>query len=202
MARTILLLSCITFLTLALTGAGRASPMIGPCAPGATYDPACDADHDGDVDIFDIQLAAGHWGHAGPWSSGSWDLTGNAATAPGTHFVGTTDNQPLELKVNSQRALRLEPHATSPNLLGGHSSNSVTPGVYGATISGGGAAAGPNAVGGTHGTVSGGYANSAGGPYATVGGGYVNLAPGAWTTIGGGSAIRPMKTHVRTIGSR
>ncbi len=25
-------------------------------APGATYAPACDADYDGDVDIFDIQL--------------------------------------------------------------------------------------------------------------------------------------------------
>lgn len=64
-------------------------------------------------------------GHAGPWSSSSWDLTGNAGTTPGANFLGTTDNQPLELKVNSQRALRLEPHATSPNVVGGHSSNTV-----------------------------------------------------------------------------
>ena len=183
-----------------LSGLTPARVLAGPCAPGGAYDPACDVDHDGDVDIFDIQLAAGHWGQAGPWSSGSWDLTGNAATAPGTHFVGTTDNQPLELKVNNQRALRLEPHTTSPNLVGGHSSNSITPGVYGATISGGGATAGPNAVGGTHGTVSGGYANSAGGPYATVGGGYVNLAPVAWTTIGGGSINTASGTYATVSG--
>lgn len=174
-------------------------PTADPCAAGALYDPACDVDHDGDVDIFDIQLAAGHWGQAGPWSSGSWDLTGNAGTTPGTHFLGTSDSQALELKVNNQRALRLEPQAISPNLVGGHSSNTVTPGVYGATIGGGGSAAGPNTVGGTHGTVGGGYANGAGGPYATIGGGYVNSAPLAWTTVGGG-AINTASGLYATVG--
>jgi hypothetical protein len=33
------------------------------------YDPACDVDHDGDVDIFDIQLTAGHWNRSGAWTS-------------------------------------------------------------------------------------------------------------------------------------
>ena len=33
-----------------------AAPLVGPCAAGAAYDPACDVDHDGDVDIYDIQL--------------------------------------------------------------------------------------------------------------------------------------------------
>ncbi len=167
--------------------ASPAGTLAGPCLPGAVYDPTCDVNHDGAIDVLDIQLAAGHWGHAGPWSSSSWDLTGNAGTTPGTNFLGTTDSQPLELKVNSQRALRLEPHATSPNVVGGHSSNTVTPGIYGATIGGGGSAAGPNTVGGTHGVVGGGYANGAGGPYATIGGGYINSAPVAWTTVGGGS---------------
>lgn len=175
------------------------APTVGGCAPGASYNPACDVDHDGDVDVIDIQLAAGHWGQSGPWSSGSWDLTGNAGTTPGTHFVGTADNQALELKVNNQRALRLEPQATSPNLVGGHSSNSVTPGVYGATIGGGGSAAGPNTVGGTHGTVGGGYANGAGGPYATIGGGYINSAPLAWTTVSGG-AINTASGVYATVG--
>ena len=41
----------------------------GPCAPGAIYESACDVDHDGDVDIFDIQLSAGRWGQTGTWMS-------------------------------------------------------------------------------------------------------------------------------------
>src|SRR5947207_6075580 len=38
-----------------------------------------------------------------------WKLGGNAGTTPGTNFVGTSDNKALEFKVNSARALRLEP---------------------------------------------------------------------------------------------
>lgn len=178
----------------------QASPA-GPCLPGAVYDPACDVNHDGAINVLDIQLAAGHWGHAGPWSSSSWDLTGNAGTTPGTNFLGTIDNQPLELKVNNQRALRLEPHATSPNVVGGHSSNAVTPGAYGATIAGGGSAAGPNTVGGTHGVVGGGYANGAGGPYATVGGGIYNQVTAQYGTIaGGGYAINGQGNRVTDEG--
>lgn len=45
------------------------SPASGPCAAGASYEPACDVDHDGDVDIFDIQKTAGHWNQTGPWVS-------------------------------------------------------------------------------------------------------------------------------------
>ena len=70
----------------------------------------------------------------------AWLLTGNAGTTPGTNFLGTADNQALELKVNRARALRLEPNATSPNLIGGYKDNSVTSGAWGATIGGGGKA--------------------------------------------------------------
>src|SRR6185436_13875062 len=56
----------------------------------------------------------------------AWKTTGNAATTPGINFVGTTDNQPLELKVNGQRALRLEPNSSgAPNLIAGSSFNQV-----------------------------------------------------------------------------
>ncbi|MCX7722276.1 MAG: hypothetical protein N2379_04355, partial [Verrucomicrobiae bacterium] len=69
-----------------------------------------------------------------------WLLSGNAGTTPGTHFVGTIDNQPLELRVNRLRALRLEPNgAGAPNVIGGAPVNFVAPGVVGATIAGGGA---------------------------------------------------------------
>ena len=75
-----------------------------------------------------------------------WSLAGNGGTVPGTHFLGTTDDTALQLHVNSARALRLEPHATSPNIIGGYSGNSVAPGAYGATISGGGETGNSNIV--------------------------------------------------------
>jgi hypothetical protein len=43
-----------------------------------------------------------------------WSLSGNAGTT-GTDFLGTTDNQPLELRVNGARAMRLEPASDGAN---------------------------------------------------------------------------------------
>jgi hypothetical protein len=41
-------------------------------------------------------------------AAGFWQLAGNAGTTPGVNFLGTTDNQPLEIRVNNQRAVRIE----------------------------------------------------------------------------------------------
>ena len=49
----------------------------------------------------------------------------------------STANAPLEIKVNGQRALRLEPTGNAPNLIGGSSNNFVKAGTVGATIAGG-----------------------------------------------------------------
>ena len=79
-----------------------------------------------------------------------WQLSGNSGTTPGVNFVGTSDNEPLELHVNGQRALRLEVGGPStlsgsstptgaPNVIGGSQLNSVASGVVGAVIGGGGA---------------------------------------------------------------
>lgn len=65
-------------------------------------------------------------------------LSGNAGTTPGTHFLGTTDDQPVEIKVNGPRALRLKPNAPGAhNLIGGTPENRVAPDTSGATIAGG-----------------------------------------------------------------
>ena len=130
----------------------------------------------------------------GQHASAFWTLAGNSGTSPGTHFLGTTDNQALEFRVNGARVLRLEPHATSPNVIGGYSGNGVTGGAYGATIAGGGVSGHTNRVTDDHGTVGGGRNNQAGNDdgdtsnryYATVGGGYSNDATGAIATVGGG----------------
>ena len=126
-----------------------------------------------------------------------WQTTGNSGTTAGVNFVGTTDNQPLELHVNYGRALRLEPtaydgnHASIVNVVEGSAVNYAGAGVYGATVSGGGAlnyfrGAASNSVTADFGTVGGGFGNTAGGLLATVGGGAGNTASGLLAFIGGG----------------
>ncbi|MBV8328380.1 hypothetical protein [Chryseobacterium sp.] len=39
----------------------------------------------------------------------SWNLTGNSGTAPGTNFIGTTDNQSLVFKTNNTDKLKITP---------------------------------------------------------------------------------------------
>jgi len=120
-----------------------------------------------------------------------WSLTGNAGTTPGVNFLGTTDNQPLELKVNNSRMLRLEWvrlfdlfGTASANVIGGLHINRVFNGAIGATISGGGEEAtfaqfqSPNEVGANFGTISGGSGNRVLGLYGTVAGGSDNEANG------------------------
>jgi hypothetical protein len=121
------------------------------------------------------------WSNAGGGSGGSgWSLTGNAGTTPGANFLGTTDNQALELKVNSQRGLRLEPTASTDtvNVIGGSARNFMFAGAVGATIGGGGA-------GDYYGTA---YSNSVWSSFGVVGGGIGNTIGGASSsaTIAGG----------------
>jgi hypothetical protein len=130
-------------------------------------------------------------------SSAFWKTDGNAGTTPGTHFLGTTDNQPLELKANGVRGWRLEPGST-PNVIGGDSGNTVSLGAIGAVIAGGRGHSNQanfatigggqsNVVSGIHGVVGGGVLNRASGSSAaTVAGGLVNTAGGTYATVGGG----------------
>ena len=136
----------------------------------------------------------------GTWQSGGgggWSLTGNPGTTPGTHFLGTTDNQALQLHVNGARVMRYEPYdpnGNSPNLIGGSRENGVFAGVLGATIAGGGSPTNENWVSDNYGTVGGGIWNHAGDDAgttsdrtcATVGGGHGNTASGHYATVGGG----------------
>lgn len=130
-----------------------------------------------------------------------WLLGGNAGTTPGRHFLGTTDNEPLELRVNGLRALRLEATDSNDtvNVVGGSARNFVEPGVVGATIGGGGSGnfAGfpaTNSVRGHFGTISGGIYNEIGSNsfYNSVGGGNRNrISPHTSSaTIAGGSNNR------------
>lgn len=93
---------CLLVLAFAATAA---APLAGPCMPGGSYDPACDVDHDSDVDIFDIQLAAGHWNQTGTWVSDSnhdhlgqtWTGVNNPLTIGGSYGSPPDNLAPLVL---------------------------------------------------------------------------------------------------------
>lgn len=149
-------------------------------------------------------------------SSNFWQSSGNAGTSAGINFVGTTDNQPLELHVKGQRAFRLEPDSTgsgSPNVIGGSIGNFMNAGgVIGGVIGGGGATnyngvSYPNQVAAYYGSIVGGLGNTVqsfanggsigggqnntllnGAADAVISGGISNSTAGSFSEIGGGSA--------------
>jgi trimeric autotransporter adhesin len=113
-----------------------------------------------------------------------WQLDGNGGTDPSIHFLGTTDAQPLEFRVQNTRALRLMPggHPGVVNVLGGSRGNYIDPQVSGSIIAGGGASYG----------AAGEYTNSLHSSYATIAGGWANVIDGsaASSFIGGGHSNR------------
>lgn len=82
----------IVVLTILTAIPATAAPLVGPCAPGTAYDPACDVDQDGDVDIFDIQLTASRWNRTGTW------VSDNDHDHLGQTWVG--NNNPLRIQGN------------------------------------------------------------------------------------------------------
>ena len=82
--------------------------------------------------------------------------------------------------------LYTRPNLTSPNIVGGHSNNSISSTVYGSVIGGGGWGGSPNTVLESLATIAGGGGNTASGLAAAIGGGSGNNAGGVAATIGGG----------------
>ncbi len=143
-----------------------------------------------------------------------WSSTGDSATNPAVNFLGTTDAQPLVLRVQNQQVVRYEPSAAlfngapaTANVIAGAALNGIFAGVRGAVIAGGGLPAdsdpnlfdeAPNQVNDDFGTVGGGYANVAGDQLintlsshsATVSGGARNSAVGVYASVGGGNFNR------------
>jgi hypothetical protein len=137
-------------------------------------------------------------------SSGFWQTAGNSGTTPGTSFMGTSDNQPLELHVNGARALRIEPNLNGiPNVIGGAVNNAAGAGVSGVFIGSGSAntnqSAGSVLGGGFdnlietnthHSVIAGGEVNkiSYGSDRSTIAGGHGNIIQtnSTGSVIGGG----------------
>lgn len=88
-ARWLIPLICLALLLSISPASAQDAPVAGPCA-AAGYDPACDADHDGDIDILDIQLTAGRWGTSGAY------VSDNAHNHLGQTWTGA--NNPLAIQ--------------------------------------------------------------------------------------------------------
>lgn len=162
--------------------------------------------------VADGSLASGDVDQNGIWIAG-----GNTFATTLAKRLGTNNAAALELEAGGLRALRIEPDSTSPNLIGGHSTNAVTVGVRGATIAGGGVfddpafiLDGPNEVTDAYGSIGGGYANIAGdnagsqndAAFATVAGGLDNDARATYASIGGGEQGRVLGAGGTVSGGR
>nr|PZN33532.1 MAG: hypothetical protein DIU80_03635 [Chloroflexota bacterium] len=146
--------------------------------------------------LFTVQLnGAGQFGASAFSGQGRWLQI--AVRCPGdTVFTTLSPRQPISATpyALAMPGLRTEQNATSANIVGGAEGNSVTAGVVGATLSGGGADSFLQQISDDYGTIGGGRGNSAGDGAgtasdaigATVGGGEGNAASNSYTTVGGG----------------
>jgi hypothetical protein len=127
-----------------------------------------------------------------PALANAWKISGNAGTTPGVNFLGTIDNQPLELKVHGQPAFRIIPatntvgYGFSPNVIGGFSGNTIETNVIGSVISGGGRGGLAHYIAAHHGTIGGGDRNTVSGENGTVAGGGGNIVRSTYSFVGGG----------------
>lgn len=154
-----------------------------------------------------------------------WSLAGNAGTDAATQFLGSTDAQAVVIRTHNVQGLRLEPSGlpfsgpNTINVIAGGRTNSVTAGVRGATVMGGGAVAGsegipfagqPNRVTDHYGLVAGGYENRAGNAnaspsdaqFAAVVGGTTNRAEAEYSGVFGGFNHQVSGAYSVLIGGR
>jgi hypothetical protein len=130
-------------------------------------------------------------------SSNFWKFTGNTVAAG--EFLGSVNNQPMDIRVNNELVMRFayasNLNIITPNIVGGYEGNSVSNGVIGATILGGGATNFPNQVLDNFGAVIGGVGNTTGGQeavamgYRSTANGPFSVATGFRTTATGDAAM-------------
>ncbi len=171
-------------LAAAVTNEAITTPMIAPGAVSAPQLGTSGAPASGQVLTFDGSGLA--W-TTPPGSAPAWLLGGNGSTTPGTDFLGTTDDRALEVKVNGQRALRIDPAGGLPNLTGGSLGNYIDAAGVRASVIGGGDTNRINS-GAWWSTIGGGAGNQAYGLFNTIGGGVQNQVLGGNSVVAGGSS--------------
>jgi Collagen triple helix repeat (20 copies)/Chaperone of endosialidase len=188
---------------LGVTGAPGPQGPAGPVGPTGASGPAGANGPTGATGPLGAAGPAGPTGIQGPIGTvDGWSLTGNSGTTAGTDFIGSTDNQSIEIHTNGARVMHYEPafanslNDISPNVIAGDACNIIQPGTQGATIDGGGGIfngnlglgnlTGPNMVEADFATVAGGIDNLASGAISLVAGGGVDTATAEGATVLGG----------------
>ncbi len=165
---------------------------VAACSPGTVSSHPGISVTDGAFTVPNVDFGPGALNGQARWMTIRVKCTGDAA------FV--TLSPRVELKpapyALALPGLQTQQNPTSPNIVAGLHENTVTAGVFGATIAGGGLTGTEiNRVTDSFGTIGGGANNRAGDntgtvndqPWATVGGGKSNVASGNVSTVGGGS---------------
>lgn len=137
------------------------------------------------------------------YAAHAWSLSGNAGTVTGVTFLGTTDDKPVELRVNGQRAAILLTDTNgwgyAPRFIVGPSVNDIGTNSPGATIAGGGVTNSPNRIesGANFAFIGAGLGNTvrAGGKSGFIGAGYYNTIEGAVDCVLGGGFLNAIQTN-------
>jgi len=114
---------------IALTSTSSSSPITAPSNSLLVYNTAT---------IADVTPGYYHWStFSNAWirliDEKAWNLNGNAGTVDITNFIGTTDNIPLNFRVNNLKAGRLD-HLLFNTFFGIQSGNSIVGGTNNSAI--------------------------------------------------------------------
>ncbi|MBL9175312.1 MAG: collagen-like protein [Verrucomicrobiales bacterium] len=97
-----------------LTGTTGSPGAVGPAGPSGAQGPQGLKGDTGAAGPSGPQGPKGDKGDTGltgpqgaPGSVDAWSRTGNAGTRPGVNFLGTTDDQPLQIRVNNSTAIQI-----------------------------------------------------------------------------------------------
>jgi len=128
----------------------------------------------------------------------AWLLTGNAGTDPAVNFLGTTDAQPLCIRVDNEETFRFNPPGASAPAWSIQRGGGDPRGLHAVDLQSARLAA-TQVASGDYSVIGGGVYNTASGLAATVGGGGLNTASGWVATVGGGSG-NTASSFVATVG--
>jgi len=117
----------------------------------------------------------------------AWLVTGNAGTDPAVNFLGTTDAQPLCIRVDNQETFRFNPPGASAPAWSIQRGGGDPRGLHAVDLQSARSAA-TQVASGEYSVIGGGRNNTASGGSATVGGGEANTASNQFATVGGGSS--------------
>jgi hypothetical protein len=123
----------------------------------------------------------------------AWLLTGNSGADPAVNFLGTSDAQPLVIRVGNQETFRFNPPGSSAPAWSIQRGGGNPRGLHSVDLKSARSEA-TQVASGDYSVIGGGQNNTARGDYATVGGGDGNNASNNFATVGGAIRTPPAAT--------